>query len=91
MELGGTPRGRWTDGIRAESARLPKDMLGLRVRLTVECHNHGSHSAVMVAPFLAAIDAVTLFRDFCYDHDRWVVVEYEALDYVPEWSVSDWV
>ncbi len=91
MEQGGTRRGRNWDGIRTESARLPKGMLGLRVRVTVECAHHGSHSAVLVAPFLWAIDAVTTFRDICSERERWCVCEYEALDYVPDISISDWV
>lgn len=77
--------------MRAESARVPKGMLGLVVRITVECHYHGSHSTTISGPFLWAIDAVTLFRDVCADCDRWVVVEYKALDYAPDIMVGDWV
>lgn len=91
MDRGDTPHGPRWDGTPGSAARLPEGMRGLRVRVTVECAFHGSHSAVMTGPFLWVIDSITLFRDICAEHDRWCVCEYEALDHVPAVSVSEWV
>lgn len=90
MEQGGTPNGRPSGGTRRETARTPEHLLGLRVRITVECTHHGSHSLTMKGPFLKVIDFVTLFRDVCADNDRWVICEYCALDYVPALDIGEW-
>lgn len=91
MGPGSTRPGHRSGGTPNETARLQRNLLGLRVRVTVECLHHGSHSAVITGPFLAVIDSITLFREVSADHDRWVICEYEALDYVPPYAVSDWV
>jgi hypothetical protein len=69
---------------------LHSNLLGLHVRLTVQCPNHGSHTATMTGPFLEVVDAVHLFRQVSASQDRWVISEYRALDYVPECTVSEW-
>ncbi len=86
-----TRPGRNLAGTRGEPNRLPANLLGLRVRVTVECHHHGSHCAVVTGSFIAVIDSIRLFRDVCSDHDRWCICEYSALDYVPPYGVSEWV
>jgi hypothetical protein len=91
MEQGDTRHGRSEDGTANGAHRLPENLLGLRVRITVECANHGSHTCVMVGPFMRVIDLITLFREVSSDHDRWVVCEYAALDHQPPMSISDWV
>jgi hypothetical protein len=91
MDQGDTRPGRNLAGTRGEPNRLPSNLLGLRVRITVECMAHGSHSAILTAPFLKAIESVRLMRDVCDAKDRWCVCEYTALDYVPEMEVTDWV
>jgi len=90
MDGGDTRRGRCGDGTHNETARLGPHLLGLRVRITVECVNHGSHTATVRGPFLWVIDLVNLFRDVTADCDRWVVCEYAALDYVPQAEVGEW-
>jgi hypothetical protein len=70
--------------------RLPAHLRGVRVHLTVQCQDHGSHSATMTGPFLQVIDAVSIFREAATERGRWVIAEYEALDYVPECTVSEW-
>jgi len=67
-----------------------RQLLGLQARVTIQCRTHGSHSAIARGPFLAVIDSVRLLRDICADQDRWVLTEYQALDEVPEMSVSEW-
>jgi hypothetical protein len=69
---------------------LPSHLKGLHVRLTVECHSHGSHSATMTGPFLQVVDAVQLFRQAATERGRWVLCEYSALDYEPACTVSEW-
>lgn len=91
MEPEGTRHGQRWDGTANGAHRLPETLKGLRVRITVECTSHGSHSCVMVGPFLWVIDTITLFREVSADHDRWVVCEYAALDHVPVVNISDWV
>jgi hypothetical protein len=68
----------------------PEHLMGLKVRMTVSCVSHGSHTAEMSGPFLDVIDAVQLFRSVATERGRWVLCEYQALDWVPEQSVSEW-
>ena len=90
MAQGDTRTGRLPDGTPNETHRTPRSLLGLLVRITVECPRHGCHTAILTGPFLWAMDHVRLFRDVAADYDRWVITEYTALDYVPERSFSDW-
>lgn len=90
MERGDTRNGHRPAGTPNETHRLPRTLLGLQARLTVQCPNHGCHTAVVTGPFLWVIDQVQLVRCVCTDRDRWIITEYTPLDYVPERSVSDW-
>jgi len=84
MDQGASPLGRPGDG-------TPLMLKGLEVRITVQCVNHGSHTATMRGPFLPVIDAVRLFREAATRRGKWVISEYRALDEVPECVVSEWV
>jgi len=91
MERDDTRHGRNEDGMRVAHEVMPETLRGLHVRLTVQCMAHGSHTATMTGPFLQVIDAVRLFREVCVARDRWVISEYQALDYAPECTVSEWI
>jgi hypothetical protein len=90
MERDDTRHGRSGDTTRGAPWEPYKTLRSVIVTVTVQCVNHGSHTAKMQGPYLRVLDAVALFREVATAQGRWVITEYTPSEEELPQQVSEW-
>jgi len=85
-----TRHGLHRDGTPVTPWETYRMLRSLRAEVTIQCKEHGSHSAVATGPYLEVLDAVCLLREICTEQDRWMIVRYVPSEEAWPMAVSEW-